>query len=150
SLPTISHSLKHNAEVKIFIGSAEAIAKVRLIEGESDWIQLELRDPLPLSRGDRFILRYPSPGETIGGGTVINPAPRRRWRRTNHEVIQQLESLMRGTPAELINQALDSSPMSAAQIAESAGLDLQTTLQELPKIAVALNGDLWIRIDALE
>ena len=36
---------------------------------ESGWLQLELRDPLPLVKGDRFILRYPSP-ETAASDAI--------------------------------------------------------------------------------
>jgi hypothetical protein len=30
---------------------------------------------------DRFIIRRPSPGETIAGGQVVDPSPQRRHRR---------------------------------------------------------------------
>jgi hypothetical protein len=74
--------LKHNAFVKFFCGSAETVARVRLLgtetlaPGESGWVQLELDDPLPLVRGDRFIIRVPSPAVTVGGGEVVDPEPR--------------------------------------------------------------------------
>src|SRR6185436_9093060 len=116
-LPDAPRPLRHSAEVKFFCGSAETIARARLIgaetlaPGETGWLQLELRDPLPLVQGDRFILRYPSPGETIGGGEVVDPAPGRRWRRSGtaaNAAITRLEALSRGNPAELITQAVQS------------------------------------------
>ena len=64
----IERPLAHNAEVKVFCGAAESVARVRLLEsdamapGTAGWLQIRLREPMPLSRGDRFILRYPSPG----------------------------------------------------------------------------------------
>jgi selenocysteine-specific elongation factor len=149
--------LKHNAEVKIFCGAAETVARVRLLESDSlppgaeGWLQLELRDPLPLLRGDRFILRYPSPGETIGGGDIIDPAPGRRWRRNRPEVIARLEALAAADPDKLIRQAL-TLPMSAAQLADETGLDeslIQTTLKKGGESFVALRGDLWIAAEAL-
>lgn len=111
-LPGASRPLKHNAEVKFFSGAAESLARVRLLDadvlqpGAEGWLQIRLESPVALVRGDRFILRYPSPGETIGGGAVIDPAPGRRWRRKRPEVIARLETLAQGTPAELIAQAL--------------------------------------------
>jgi len=36
--------------------------------GEEGWIQLELRRPLVCARGDAFILRRPSPAETLEAG----------------------------------------------------------------------------------
>ena len=105
-LPDIARPLKHNAEVKIFCGASESIANVRLLEtdvmapAESGWLQIRLRDALPLSRGDRFILRYPSPAETIGGGLIVNAHPGRRLKRFKPPIISDLELRLRGTPGE--------------------------------------------------
>jgi selenocysteine-specific elongation factor len=80
-LKDASQPLKHDNEVKLFIGSAEVIARVRLIgadelkPGEEGWLQLELGEPAVAVRGDRYILRRPSPGETLGGGAVLDPHP---------------------------------------------------------------------------
>ena len=71
-------SLKHNGEVKFFVGASETIATLRLLgteelnPGEEGWIQLELRNPVVTVRGDRYILRRPSPGETLGGGKIVD------------------------------------------------------------------------------
>ncbi len=79
---TAAFPLEHNTEVKLFIGAAEMIARVRLIgaealaPGESGWLQLETPEPVVAARGDRYILRRPSPGETIGGGVVLDPKPK--------------------------------------------------------------------------
>jgi selenocysteine-specific elongation factor len=103
--------LKHSSEVKFFVGSSEVQARVRLLgveelkPGEQGWLQLELREPVVVVRGDRYILRRPSPAETLGGGSVIDPHPKRRHRRFALEVIQQLEALLRGSPTEVLEQA---------------------------------------------
>lgn len=97
-----SRPLRHNAEVKVFSGAAESMARVRLLNDETllpgawGWLQLLLAEPLPLSVGDHFIVRSPSPGETIGGGTVVDAAPGKRWRRFRPEVIARLERLANG------------------------------------------------------
>lgn len=112
-LEAASRPLKHNAEVKVFAGSKEVMARVRLLDskvllpGVTGWLQLRLQEEVPLVRGDRFILRYPSPPETIGGGTVIDPAPGRRWKRMRPAVIERLETLAQGTPGEVVLHALD-------------------------------------------
>ncbi len=129
-LPGASRPLKHNAEVKLFVGAAEALAHARLLDapelapGQEGWLQLRLAREIPLVRGDRFILRYPSPGETIGGGVVIAPAPGRRWRRFKPEVIARLETLARGAPGQLVRQALDAAgvPLDRATLGARAGL----------------------------
>ncbi|MCZ7542659.1 MAG: hypothetical protein M5R40_03555 [Anaerolineae bacterium] len=75
-------------------------------------------------RGDRFILRYPSPPETVGGGVVIDPAPGRRWRRFRPDVVARLETLTRGSPGQRVRQALDAAgtPLDPAELGRRAGL----------------------------
>ncbi len=129
-LPDAGRPLTHNAEVKFFSGSAEALGHVRLIgarelqPGEEGWLQVRLAVPLALDRGDRFILRYPSPPQTIGGGTVLDPHPPHRWRRFKGEVIGRMEMLAQGTPEELLMHMLDENLMlQQGQIATLSGLD---------------------------
>lgn len=129
-LAEASRPLQHNAEVKFFSGAAEALARVRLLDAEAimpgaeGWIQIRLQQPVALARGDRFILRFPSPGETIGGGVVVDPAPGRRWRRRRPEVIARLEALARGTPAELLAQTLERAgvPLREKTLQERSGM----------------------------
>lgn len=112
-LADIERPLKHNAEVKFFSGASETIARVRLLEDETldadarGWLQLRLRDALALTQGERFILRYPSPAETIGGGVIVNANPEQRWKRFDKTVIQDLETRLQGTPSERVTQATD-------------------------------------------
>lgn len=112
-LPDAGRALKHNAQVKVFCGAAESLAHVRLLNDETlppaaeGWLQLRFENPMPLIRGDRYILRYPSPAQTIGGGIVINPNPRRKWKRFQKSVITHLETLMQGTPGERLAQAAE-------------------------------------------
>jgi selenocysteine-specific elongation factor len=76
-----------------------------LAPGQEGWIQLELRTPVVAVRGDRYILRRPSPAETLGGGVIIDPQPKERHKRFEGEVLQSLASLSRGTPAEVLLEA---------------------------------------------
>jgi selenocysteine-specific elongation factor len=139
-LADASHPLTHNAAVKVFVGSAETTAHVRLLDAETiapgaeGWLQLRLDAPLAVERGDRFILRRASPSETIGGGIVADAAPARRWRRFRLEIIQQLETRLSGTPAERIAQlASGDEPVKRSLLAQSSGLNaeaFQTALDD--------------------
>jgi selenocysteine-specific elongation factor len=110
-LEGVKKPLNHNMEVKLFIGATETIATVRLLgmevinPGDTGWIQLELHAPVVAVRGDHFILRRPSPGETIGGGVVVDPQPGKRHRRFDLSVLKSLESLTQGSPADVLLQA---------------------------------------------
>ncbi|UCC62495.1 MAG: selenocysteine-specific translation elongation factor [Anaerolineae bacterium] len=112
-LPDAPKSLRHNTPVDFFSGAAEVPARVRLLgvnalpPGEAGWAQLQLTKPVPLMKGDRFIIRQPSPSRTLGGGTVVNPNPGRRHRRFRTEVTERLATMLHGTPEEILLQALE-------------------------------------------
>lgn len=112
-LPDASQPLEHNTEVKLFLGAAEVVARVRLIgksvlpPGEEGWLQLEVRQPVVAVRGDGYILRRPSPGETLGGGSVLDPHPEGRHKRFSTAVIERYESLAAGAPADILRQSLE-------------------------------------------
>ncbi len=121
--------LKHNTRLKFFCGSAEVMARTRLLgqetlpPGTSGWVQLELGEPLPLVRGERFIVRVPSPPATVGGGMVVDPNPGRKHRRFRPQVVERLETLAQGTPAEILLQALERRrPLPVRDLLAASGL----------------------------
>ncbi len=133
--------LKHNVEVEFYSGSAQIMARTRLLgdelidPGQEGWVQLRLAEPAALVRGDRFIIRQPSPSLTVGGGVVLDPAPRRRHRRFRPAVLQRLEALSHGSPQEVLLQALDGVlPRQSRELLEDGGLpanEMEEALDEL-------------------
>ena len=155
-LASAPRPIGHNAEVKFFHGAAEVPAHLRLLNdetiapGQTAWVQLALRQPLAMLKGDRFIVRLPSPSITLGGGTIVDPQPGRRHRRFKADVIARLHTLAQGTPAELLLKALEKSGPAntndwfkraalSAEIGRSAVAELIETRQ-----AFALKDDLFI------
>ncbi len=136
-----SPPLKHNTEVKLFVGAAEVVARARVLgtpqiePGQDGWLQLALSEPVAVLRGDRFILRRPSPGATLGGGHILDPHPGRRHRRFRKDVLERLQTLSQGTPGELLLQKLARlEPISQAALLKQAGMDggaAAAALQEL-------------------
>jgi selenocysteine-specific elongation factor len=125
--------LRHSQPVDFFSGAAEVPGRVRLLDaeqlahGSSGWAQFVLDAPVAVAPGDRFIIRQASPSLTLGGGNIVNPHPRRRWRRFQTDLLDQLETLARGTPEDLILHALQSrEPASLKAVAEASGLDTTT------------------------
>ncbi len=146
-LASAPRPLTHNTAVKFFQGAGEVSAQVRLLNdeqlapGHTGWVQLALHEPLPLVKGDRFIVRLPSPSLTLGGGLVIDPQPGRRHRRFKPEVITRLETLAQGTPAELLLKTLEAGgPFNSADLFRRAGLsgdEAQAALRELLELQQA-------------
>lgn len=132
-LPAADKPLRHNVDVKLFVGAAEVIARVRLIgarqinPGEEGWLQLALEQPVAAVRGDRFILRRPSPPATIGGGRVLDPHPGRSHRRFRPEVVERLQTLAQGEPEEILEQRLARiEPAAPKELFHHAGLEAET------------------------
>ncbi len=125
-LSAASQPVKHNQEMKLFLGAAEVMARLRLLgtdvlkPGQAGWLQLEFTEPVVAVRGDRYILRRPSPPETIGGGAIVDPHPRGRHKRFDQTVLARYEALAQGTPAEIFLQAL--LPLGAAPFKDVVSL----------------------------
>ncbi|MEI7645070.1 MAG: selenocysteine-specific translation elongation factor [Chloroflexales bacterium] len=120
--------ITQNDGMDLFIGAAEVRCRVTLLDVESlapgatGWAQLRLERLIVAARGDRCILRVASPSLTVAGGTVIDPHPPRH-RRFRSEVLSALETLARGTPDELLLQALgDGPPRDWAELMHELGL----------------------------
>ncbi len=92
--------LEDRQRVHLHIGTADLVARVALLEsapippGGSGYAELRLESPTASRRPDRFILRRFSPVTTIGGGTVLDPAPPpgRRPRSVLRELAVDLDS----------------------------------------------------------
>ena len=141
--------LTQNDAVDLFIGAAELPARVTLLDrerlapGEAGLVQLRLRGPVAALKGDRFIVRRPSPSQTIGGGEVLDPAPARH-KRFRPEVIATLETLEQGSPAELVLQAVATEPreMRSLLAGHLGGLDDATVRMALRSLIGA--GDVTV------
>ena len=70
---------------------AVLLDKEEIGPGESGYVQLRMEEEeVAVRRGDKFVVRFYSPMETIGGGVV--PEPNRRSREDSSlEVIEELK-----------------------------------------------------------
>jgi len=142
-LSAVPKPLAHNAAVDFFSGAAQVQARVRVLAqdrlnpGDTGWVQLRLDRPVAVARGDRFIIRQPSPSMTIGGGVIVSAHPGRRYRRFRPEVLHRLEVMARGDPSQLVLEVLDiSSPLTIAELAERTSLpdaELEEALHQLQR-----------------
>ena len=143
-LETVPKPLSHNAAVDFFTGAAQVQGRVRVLDreklapGETGWVQIRLASPIAMVRGDRFIIRQPSPSMTLGGGTVVSPHPGRRHRRFRPEIVRRLEVAAQGDVAKIVLQALDASlPLTIVELGERTSLARAYIEEALHK----LNGD---------
>lgn len=136
--------LRHNMEITFHSAAAETAGRLRLLEadelppGATGWAQIELYKPLALARGDRFIVRRPSPSQTLGGGVVLDPTPQRRHRRRRTEVSAHFERLWQGTPADLLEDVIARlGPLPAAQALAAVALPAEQAQAALAELQAA-------------
>jgi selenocysteine-specific elongation factor len=81
---SLAHSITGRGAFKVYVGATEADARVRIFggsrigSGEESYVRISTTRPLVLDVFDRFVLRESGRQETVGGGTVLDPAPPRR------------------------------------------------------------------------
>ncbi|MBN1234012.1 MAG: selenocysteine-specific translation elongation factor [Candidatus Coatesbacteria bacterium] len=105
-LKTEKASIRHLQRVRIHIGTAEIIARLRLVEskeiapGGKGLAYLMLEELTAAIGGDRFIVRLFSPLRTIGGGTVLDPNPKALRKKIR---LDYFSSLSERNPEKFIN-----------------------------------------------
>jgi selenocysteine-specific elongation factor len=77
----LTHALTARGAYKLYIGSAERDARLRLYDaaelraGEEAFARLRLSRPVVAEWSDRFVLREAGRRETVAGGMVLDPDP---------------------------------------------------------------------------
>ena len=139
-LRALTRQIKHGQRLHLHLGTAEALARLTLLEGDTlapgdaALAQLQLEQPLAAGRGDRFIVRSYSPVSTVGGGVVLDVAA--RYRRRRAEDLVALALAERGDPAELLLAAVRATaPLSVAEAARRAGMPMVEALAHLEVLA---------------
>lgn len=133
----LEHLVKQRTPIKCHIGTAEVMGRIvffdrnELKEDNGEILcQLRLDEKIVTKRGDRFIVRRPSPQETIGGGWVIDP--RGNKYRFGQQTIEELEKKKVGTPIERINAALyEAKSLSVEELIKRTALDEKSILTNL-------------------
>ena len=99
--------LTNHTRLHFFTGTSEILCRAVLLDkeeigpGESGFVQLRLEEEIALRRGDKFVVRFYSPMETIGGGVVLEPNPSIH-KRFQENVICELEQKESGSSADVI------------------------------------------------
>ncbi|HUN39700.1 MAG TPA: selenocysteine-specific translation elongation factor [Acetobacteraceae bacterium] len=89
-------ALRADTPVHLHLGAAHVMARVhpldrdRVPPGEDAFVRLALDRPIGALAGDRLVLRDAGATRTIGGGSVIDPFPPTRGRRTPARLAQLL------------------------------------------------------------
>ncbi len=105
-LRSSQRTLANRARLHVYTGSSAVLGRAVLLDreelgpGESGLAQLILEEDIVVRRGDRFVIRFYSPMETIGGGCVLEPDSRKR-KRFDEAVLSGLRRKEAGSLAEV-------------------------------------------------
>jgi len=109
----LANPLKNNTELVVYLGTREILGRIILLgaktlqPGESTFAQLRFKEGVATRIGDYFIIRKPSPAETIGGGTILDPLASKHKFKDMDNVIAFLQRRMNLGIEELILTELD-------------------------------------------
>ncbi|MEW5702523.1 MAG: selenocysteine-specific translation elongation factor [Candidatus Zixiibacteriota bacterium] len=141
-LPDATHPLERQRQVLVMLGTVEPdgiarpVSEAHIEPGQEGFCEFHLRQPIKARLQDRFVLRWPTPGVTIGGGIILDLGGDRRAHR-DPDLLRRLQLRRDGTIAsyrrtELGKRGfasragfLDEGPFTASEIAA----DLDQALQ---------------------
>ncbi|CEH33149.1 selenocysteine-specific translation elongation factor [Romboutsia lituseburensis] len=104
-------TLKHWDRLRLYHGTREILCRAVPLDkdiidsGESGFVQLRLEESIVAKKGDKFVVRYYSPMETIGGGIIIDTAPKKH-KRFDEKVIEALKIKEKGELEDILEEYL--------------------------------------------
>ena len=135
--------LTNHERLHLYTGTSEILCRAVLLDkeqigpGEEGLVQLRLEEEIAVKRGDRFVVRFYSPMETIGGGIVLEPNPVRK-KRFDAQAIEELKKKESGSLGDVME----------LQIKEHG--DTMITLAELAKVMAHSIDELKEYLEELE
>lgn len=157
-LDDVPKALEGFVPIRFHCFSSEVVGKMRplgggkLEPGATGLVEIRLAAPVVAVRGDRFVVRRPSPPATLGGGVVLDPQWRRRRGADLAQAIPNLEDLdraielwvreggERGVTAEELAPRLGRRPKRMAK-------DLDALTKDGKLLRVDARGRRWIHPD---
>ncbi|MFL6200355.1 MAG: selenocysteine-specific translation elongation factor [Thermoanaerobaculia bacterium] len=141
-LPDAPGPIRGFLSVRVHLYASEVLGRMRslspggLAPGETGPVEIRLQAPVSATRGDRFIVRRPSPAATLGGGEILDP----QWRRHRGTILgQALTALQGDLRSALAFWALEAGErgVEAAVLAQRLGVPHARVETELRKLASA-------------
>ena len=148
-LPSSLRVLTNHARLHFFTGTSEILCRAVLLDkdeigpGEQGYVQLRLEEEIALRRGDKFIVRFYSPLETIGGGVILEPNPAKK-KRFHPEIIEELKKKEMGSSQDVIELHIKSHGETMITLRELAKLTA-LSMEEITKDVMVLQNQGLIR-----
>lgn len=137
-----SRTLLDGSRVHFYCGSSESLAKVVLMDrefldkGSHGYAQLRLETPVAVKKGDRFIIRFYSPVESIGGGVVLDACPVKH-KRNDKSVIADMKIRETGSLKDILAVEAKEAGQNLITL-KTAAVRLSSPLADVAKAAEEL------------
>ena len=134
--------LTNHTRLHLFTGTSEILCRAVLLDkeeigpGESGFVQLRLEEEIAVRRGDKFVVRFYSPMETIGGGVILEPNPRIK-KRFQQDVIEELRQKESGSSADIIEmhaKQYADTLITTAELAKLTALSAQEISEDIEEL----------------
>ena len=141
-LPDAPAPLRGFTPVRVHLFASEVLGRMRplaetgLMPGETGPVEIRLEAPVTAIRGDRYVVRRPSPAATLGGGEVLDP----RWRRHRGTILGQALTALQGDLRQALAfwvQEAGERGAAAPELSRRLGLPPSGVETELSKLASA-------------
>ena len=137
-----TRTLLDGSRVHFYCGSSESLAKVVLMDrefldkGSHGYAQLRLETPVAVKKGDRFIIRFYSPVESIGGGVILDACPAKH-KRNDKSVIADMKIRETGSLKDILAVEAKEAGQNLITL-KTAAVRLSSLLADVTKAAEEL------------
>jgi selenocysteine-specific elongation factor len=134
-------TLRNWNRVRFHLGTDETLGRVVLLDrdeltpGEEAFVQIVMEKPVVAYKGDPFVIRYYSPVDTIGGGTILDPnAPHQK--RFKEDVLNDLAVKEEGSLYDIVLHELENSAqeLTVADLVKKTGNPEQRIKDEIDQL----------------
>ena len=124
--------LSNRCRLHLFTGTSEVLCRAVLLDteeaapGDSCYAQLRLEEKIAVRRGDKFIVRFYSPLETVGGGVILDANPNKKT-PFNKLQLEEIKRKEEGSHSDIVELLVKKHPemITIKEIGKLTGLSIE-------------------------
>lgn len=130
-LPDCEREIHNRSRLHFYSGTTETLCRAvfldadKLKAGESCYARIQLENKAAFRRGDRFVVRFYSPLETIGGGVILD-ANATKKKRFDENALKALKARETGSGADAVEMIIKERGRDSITSAELSKLSAMT------------------------
>lgn len=133
--------LSNRCRLHLFTGTSEVLCRAVLLDveevgpGDFCYAQLRLEEKVAVRRGDKFIVRFYSPLETVGGGVILDANPTKKM-PFNKEQLEEIKRKEDGSHNDIVELLVKKHPemITIKEIGKLTGLSIEEVNECINKL----------------